>query len=560
LNWRQVIFRKPGVYRSLTQVSKRIPWLLLAILTLAAFLRFLHLGSESLWLDEALSANRITGDLATIAQTTAAEDVHPPFYFFVLYLWTLLFGQSEVALRSLSACLGVASVFMVYKLGLELFNRRTALIASFLMTISAFAIAYSQETRHYSLLLLLTLISFFFFTKILKAEKASKANLLFYTLTNILLAYTHIFGIFIILAQVFYFILFRRRYSKAWLKFWAAQAITFLFFLPWIVVLITVTFQGVVGTLDWIPEPSFTQVAQSIASLMGAGYLPRAVGILFVLVILFLCLAGVIYVSQGQQQGKSVSRLQNTKLKGLVASILEPRTAMVLVWFFFPIIITLILSLAVRPLFVSRYLIGVIPVFSLLAAQCINNIGSLVNTRAIRANIAALTLISLIVLITLPGLYDYYSHTQKDQWREATKLIQELEEPGDAIVFNRAYFLIPFDYYYQGAQEITVVRQEAIENDEPFEGVERLWLVIRSSESTKDEPLRQALVERYGSNSLMLEEDFYGVTVYLFDLNTEENDSEQKCYLLGEKFGRATVAWTKPHTYNTFLLLLAPWK
>jgi len=70
------------------------------------------------------------------------------------------------------------------------------------------------------------------------------------------------------------------------------------------------------------------------------------------------------------------------------------------------------------------------------------------------------------------------------------------------------------------------VPQETIETEEPLEGVERLWLVIRSSESTKDEPLRQALVERYGSDSLILEEAFYGVTVYLFDLDTEENNSE----------------------------------
>jgi hypothetical protein len=199
---------------------------------------------------------------------------------------------------------------------------------------------------------------------------------------------------------------------------------------------------------------------------------------------------------------------------------------LLLVWLLFPIIITLILSLAVRPLFVSRYLIGITPAFYLLAAQGINNIGSLVNARAIRANIAALTLLSLIVLITLPGLYEYYSQTQKNQWREATKLIQESEEPGDGIVFNRRYFRIPFDYYYKGSQEITVVPLEVIENEEPLEGMERLWLVISSSESSKDEPLRQALVERYESNSLILEEDFYGVTVSLFDLNINENDSE----------------------------------
>jgi len=236
-------------------------------------------------------------------------------------------------------------------------------------------------------------------------------------------------------------------------------------------------------------------------------------------------LAGVFHVQRGQQKGKSDSRLHSMKLKELATAIAEPVTALLLVWFFSPIIIALILSFAVSPLFVSRYLIGVIPVFSLLAARGINNIGSLLNARNIRTNITALALISLVVLITLAGLYDYYSQTQKDQWREAIGCIEESAQPEDAVMFAKPYFRYPFDYYYKGSHDIQIVPQEAVEDAELLEGVERLWLVVRSFESTKDESLSQALVERYGRNSLILKENFYGITVYLFDTNAEDNNT-----------------------------------
>jgi uncharacterized membrane protein len=89
----------------------------------------------------------------------------------MLHFWMLLFGQSEIAVRALSACLGIISVLLIYKVGRELYNRKIGLIASLLMTISTFAIYSSQEARQYSLLLLLTLLSFLFFIRIIKADK-----------------------------------------------------------------------------------------------------------------------------------------------------------------------------------------------------------------------------------------------------------------------------------------------------------------------------------------------------------------------------------------------------
>jgi 4-amino-4-deoxy-L-arabinose transferase-like glycosyltransferase len=127
--------------------------LLLLILALAAGLRFYNLGSQSLWSDEGNSAALATRSLAQIAQA-AAHDIHPPLYYWLLRLWTTVFGLSELALRSLSAVLGTLLVLVIYGLGTRLFNRTTGLAAAFIAAIAPFQVYYSQEARMYILVAL----------------------------------------------------------------------------------------------------------------------------------------------------------------------------------------------------------------------------------------------------------------------------------------------------------------------------------------------------------------------------------------------------------------------
>ncbi len=181
-----------------------ILWLLLIIL-IGAFLRFYDLGAESLWLDEAISENFSRGSVAYIISESGLQHNSPPLYWLMLHYWMVLLGNSEAALRSLSAILGIGAVLITYLVGKKLFNQKVGLIGSFLSAISYFHIYYSQEARPYSLLLFLSLMSFFFFIKILKEDR--KWYYPCYFLANLLLGYTHIYGLFIIASQIFYFIL-----------------------------------------------------------------------------------------------------------------------------------------------------------------------------------------------------------------------------------------------------------------------------------------------------------------------------------------------------------------
>ncbi len=72
------------------------------ILALALALRLWRLGGANLWWDEALAIWGVRKGLLGVTIWTAS-DVHPPLYFWSLWAWVQAFGESEFAMRSLTA-------------------------------------------------------------------------------------------------------------------------------------------------------------------------------------------------------------------------------------------------------------------------------------------------------------------------------------------------------------------------------------------------------------------------------------------------------------------------
>lgn len=140
-------------------MSARIPrWLPLAlgvvVLLLAAGLRFHELGAQSLWNDEGNSVVQAGRSLAEIAEH-AARDIHPPGYYWLLAGWKTLTGDTEFALRSLSALASVVSVALALALGRRLYGDWAGLAAALFVALNTFSIYYAQEVRMYALLALL---------------------------------------------------------------------------------------------------------------------------------------------------------------------------------------------------------------------------------------------------------------------------------------------------------------------------------------------------------------------------------------------------------------------
>lgn len=77
---------------------------------------------------------------------------HPPFYYLVGWHWIRVFGDSVVAIRSLSVIFGLLMLGCLYWFCWELFESTlVAWVAVGLVAISPFHVLYAQEAREYSL-------------------------------------------------------------------------------------------------------------------------------------------------------------------------------------------------------------------------------------------------------------------------------------------------------------------------------------------------------------------------------------------------------------------------
>ena len=123
--------------------------ILILLLLLVAFgLRVWGLADHNIWWDEGLATWAARLPVRDILRWTA-HDVHPPLYFLLLRGWWLIVGDGEFVLRFPSALAGVLGVSVIHGLGRSLGGHKAGLLAALFLTLSRFAVSWSQEMRMY---------------------------------------------------------------------------------------------------------------------------------------------------------------------------------------------------------------------------------------------------------------------------------------------------------------------------------------------------------------------------------------------------------------------------
>ncbi len=171
--------------------------LLAAIVVLGAVLRLATLDLQSYTHEEAVTASRVLH--AGLGDTLSAipdSESTPPFYYLLAWLWSVPFGVGEVALRSLSALIGIGAIPVAYLAARELSTSRVGLVAAGIVASSPMLIWYSQNARAYSLLVLVSALSFLFTVRALRA--GGSRDLALWALFSALALATHYFAIFVI--------------------------------------------------------------------------------------------------------------------------------------------------------------------------------------------------------------------------------------------------------------------------------------------------------------------------------------------------------------------------
>jgi len=159
-------------------------WMLLALLLAAgAAIRWDHIDQQSLWIDEYSTLYLATGrgiQLFEIPRgvildhppnvgfagapawwhiwTGILYTTHPPLYYLALRTCVDLFGDSDRAIRAMSAVFSLAGIAVLFSLVRRLRGPGAGLIAAGIMAFAPLQIDYSQTVRPYTMLVFFSLL------------------------------------------------------------------------------------------------------------------------------------------------------------------------------------------------------------------------------------------------------------------------------------------------------------------------------------------------------------------------------------------------------------------
>lgn len=116
-----------------------------------------------------------------------------------------LLGRSEWALRLPALLLGAATIYVLYLFTRPLLGRIPALLAALLLALSPAHIEWSVEARGYSALIFFTLLSSYFYIKLL--DHPTRRNAIPFIVVSVLGIYVHLYAIFVTAVQILLFLL-----------------------------------------------------------------------------------------------------------------------------------------------------------------------------------------------------------------------------------------------------------------------------------------------------------------------------------------------------------------
>lgn len=354
--------------------------------------------NTSLWGDESFTAVAIHNNFLSMLQIVV-KDTAPPLYYLCLFIWTRIFGHSEIAIRSLSVLLYLGIVFVVYLIAKKIWGKTTGLLAALLTFANPFLFPFAFEGRMYAILVFTVTLSFYFFII---------NNFWGYVLASTAAIYSHHYAILALIFQFFWRLLRTKNLTKNWLKFLKPYVFIGLFYLPWLYPFYKqVTMVG--GQGFWLGKPTIKDVGGLLARYLVGN-------IVFKWQKYLLIFAGLILIFKKWR----VKLEQNLILLG---------------WVLIPIILAFCLSLGKTSIFYDRYLIFVIPGLMLLLAGGWRKV--------------SLPLVLLFSLSLLWLNYYYFIHPTKRPFRQLANFVkQEIKEDDFLINYNgKAHHLWESKYY-----------------------------------------------------------------------------------------------------------------
>ena len=239
--------------------------LVAAAMLLATVLMVPRLGEPSLWLDEAISVSVARLNWPQLWRGIYEDHLNMSLYYVVLHLWSSL-GQSEFMVRSLSAMFALATLPVTYACGARLFGPRVGGLAVLVLAVNPFYLAYAQEARSYSLVLLCGTVSSYVFIRAL--ERPGRTRWGWYILSSVLAVYAHFFAVLVVIAHAASLTCLRRS-AVPWKRVVLSGVALLPFLLP---VAVFIRSRGA-SEISWIAAPTALALVKIFAKMAGDPFL-----------------------------------------------------------------------------------------------------------------------------------------------------------------------------------------------------------------------------------------------------------------------------------------------
>lgn len=368
---------------------------------------------EDIWFDELFSVTLPTHSFADML-SLAAKDVHPPLYYMILKIAFLirdgmgLTGLSNVAVAKAVSLLPYIILFFFSIVALrKVFGMFTSGLFIFCLLGMPQMPAFQLEIRMYSWTMLFVTLSFYTGYLILEKEEHVKRNFFLFFLYGIAGAYCHYFGLLTIFLNYLYLavgLLWRHR--KVFRLWMFAVVASILSYLPWLAV-----FYQQVRTVKgsyWIPPVSLRTFGGCAKFLLWPNFEKNFLNYMTVFLITALILWS--FMTVVFKRKKDVRMLVGIGGMCILIDL---------------VILAVVLSLLIRPIFVYRYMIPALGVFYLGFAICA---GVLMETLCENVKWSTFLFIGLLIVLLPVGVRQYHLF----QWEE-TKKLQEMEHTIEAL-------------------------------------------------------------------------------------------------------------------------------
>lgn len=514
------------------ELSRGVRWGGLALIVLGGTtLRLYNLAGRSLYGDELYSITRASLPLPKLLTVPLSLDSHPPLYYFFLHYWIEAFGDSTFAVRSLTVVFASATLVGLYLLGTKLYDDRVGLLAALLYGLSTFYIHFGRVARMYSLLTLLTVLSWYAFVRL---GRGRTRDSVYYLLLSGMLVYTHVYALFVVLAQNAYVALSETRNGVSLRRWTAIQAVLGGLAAPWLLLLLGRVFSlsgQNAGLVNWIPKPDgFRSIIRSLSRFVGfpvhypflqgtpdapfAGSL-NPWGLSWVLAALllsvFIACAILAVVKFKSGRGYEIADLK----QGSQLSLL----------FLSPVLVPFVISYVVTPIYWTRYTIPASIGFVLLVAKGITNIDSSVLRRGV---------LGFLVISSLFFAGVYYSQSSVEDWEGSAACLNAGAEDDDLVAYQPKWIQPRLGYYETDdfAKETlppsdSMTEQELAALREHTSNYDEIWLLrYHPGESPQtDDRVFTTLNASYG-NVTRAHDGAFSVYRFASDANGEPDESE----------------------------------